>query len=124
MRKARVRSPQYSRFLTSPLPSAMKFAKVSVRASTCDAEISWRAMKTVSYNAMPCDPLWIFATRRWSTFDGSRSSLAELRSARSEGAHYTQSDLRRKRATDSDNKARRRAGIGVTQSRLINLRLH
>src|SRR5260221_13971495 len=96
MRKARVRSPQYSRFLTSPWPSAINAAKVSVSASACDAEISWRAIKTVSYNAIPCDPLWIFATRRWSTFDGSRSGLARTSPARSERAHYTQSEVRRK----------------------------
>src|SRR5216684_2452387 len=96
MRKARVRSPQYSRFLTSPWPSAINAAKVSMSASTCDAEISWRAIKTVSYNDIPCDPLWIFATRRWSTFDGSRSGLAGTSPARSEGAHYTQSEVRRK----------------------------
>src|SRR5260370_34265106 len=65
-------------------------------ASTCDAEISWRAIKTVSYNDIPCDPLWIFATRRWSTFDGSRSGLAGTSPAWSEGAHYTQSEVRRK----------------------------
>src|SRR4051812_31126378 len=129
MRKARVRSPQYSRFLTSPLPSAISAAKVSVRASTCDAEMSWRAMKTVSYNDIPYDPLWIFATRRWSTFDGSRSGLAGTSPARSEGAHYTQSRLRRKPrlrhgAGASERAGRRRsvlrAGGGVAR-RLIAL---
>src|SRR5882724_335698 len=52
MRKARVRSPQYSRFLIAPPCSAMSAVSVSASVSTWVDEMSWRAMTVVSYNGM------------------------------------------------------------------------
>src|SRR5580692_4672988 len=111
MRKARVRRPQYSRFFTSPPRSAMMAVRASARASTCVVEISWRVMTVVSYNDIDLrllmavnDPTLV------EQFDGSRSDQAGMCPARSKGAHYTESRLRRKRWTQSELRRKHDAG--------------